>query len=189
MAFLQLTTIMIRDYDATIRFFTGLLGFELIEDSAAFTNDGRTKRWVVVRPASAQTGLLLAQVDGGRQLSVLGDQHAGRVGFSLEVDDFDAHYERMRSLGVEFVTEPRAEPYGRFAVFLDISGNRWDLIEPRPNADTSVNERRLTQLGEPQRDLLDQEVPSTRPHQVPFVSASPPPSAGSSSLTTVGQSA
>ncbi|MBN9795526.1 VOC family protein [Pseudonocardia sp. TMWB2A] len=130
MAFLQLTTIIVKDYDAAIRFFTDAIGFDLIEDSPARTNDGRVKRWVVVRPPEAQTGILLAQADGDRQLAALGDQHAGRVGFFLEVHDFDARYQRMHSAGVEFVTEPREEPYGRFAVFLDISGNRWDLIQP-----------------------------------------------------------
>jgi len=96
------------------------------------TNDGRPKRWVVVRPPAAETGILLARADGDDQAAAVGGQLAGRVGFFLWVDDFDASYQRMRSGGVEFVSEPRTEPYGRVAVFLDVSGNRWDLIGPGP---------------------------------------------------------
>ena len=107
------------------------LGFELVEDSPARTNDGRPKRWVVVRPPGAQTGLLLARADGVAQSAVVGNQFAGRVGFFLRVDDFDATYERMVAHSIEFVGEPRAEEYGRVVVFLDIAGNRWDLLGPR----------------------------------------------------------
>jgi len=128
MAFLQLTAIIVKDYDDAITFFTQALGFELIEDSPARTNDGRAKRWVVVRPPGAQTGVLLARAEGDEQLAAIGNQHAGRVGFFLCVDDFDARYQRMRAAGVEFLTEPRTEPYGRVVVFRDISGNRWDLL-------------------------------------------------------------
>ena len=84
-----------------------------------------------MRPPGAATGLLLAQADGERQERAVGDQFAGRVGLFLRVDDFQAAYERMRAGGVEFVGEPRDEPYGRVAVFLDIAGNRWDLLGPR----------------------------------------------------------
>ena len=105
-----------------------VLGFELVEDSPAQTNDGRPKRWVVVRPPGAATGVLLARADGERQARAVGDQFAGRVGLFLRVDDFDVAYERMRAAGVEFVTEPRAEPYGRVVVFRDVAGNRWDLL-------------------------------------------------------------
>lgn len=133
MAFLQLTAIIVEDYDEAIDFFTAALGFELVEDSPARTNDGRPKRWVVVRPPNAQTGLLLARADGEHQTAAIGNQHAGRVGFFLQVDDFDQHYEHMRNAGVTFLTQPRTEPYGRLAVFLDIAGNRWDLIEPAPD--------------------------------------------------------
>jgi catechol 2,3-dioxygenase-like lactoylglutathione lyase family enzyme len=106
------------------------LGFELVEDSPALTNDGRPKRWVVVRPPGAQTGFLLAQADGPEQAAAVGNQFAGRVGFFLRVPDFVAAYERMTAAGVEFVTEPRTEAYGRVAVFKDIAGNRWDLLGP-----------------------------------------------------------
>jgi catechol 2,3-dioxygenase-like lactoylglutathione lyase family enzyme len=128
MTFLDLVAIVVHDYDPAIRFFVDVLGFELAEDSPASTTDGRPKRWVVVRPPGAQTGLLLARADGDRQSAVVGNQHGGRVGFFLRVDDFTVKFERMRAAGVEFVRPPRREPYGQVAVFLDISGNRWDLI-------------------------------------------------------------
>jgi len=123
-----LTTIVVDDYDRAIEFFVGALGFELVEDSPAMTNDGRPKRWVVVRPPGAETGILLARADGERQAAAVGNQTGGRVGFFLRVDDFDAAHDRMRSAGVEFVTAPRDEPYGRVAVFVDVAGNRWDLL-------------------------------------------------------------
>ena len=124
-------TIIVDDYDQAIEFFTGALGFELAEDSPALTTgEGRPKRWVVVRPPGARTGVLLAQADGPRQAAAVGNQVAGRVGFFLQVEDFDAAYRRMTAAGVTFVTEPRDEPYGRVTVFLDIAGNRWDLIGP-----------------------------------------------------------
>ncbi|MEU6738959.1 VOC family protein [Streptosporangium sandarakinum] len=127
---MELFTILVEEYDPAIEFFTGVLGFDLVEDSPSLTNDGRPKRWVVVRPPGARTGVLLARADGERQRAAIGDQVAGRVGFFLRTDDFDAAYERMTAAGVEFVTPPRAEPYGRVAVFRDIAGNRWDLLGP-----------------------------------------------------------
>jgi catechol 2,3-dioxygenase-like lactoylglutathione lyase family enzyme len=129
---LTLITIVVDDYDQAIGFFTGALGFDLVEDSPSLTNDGRPKRWVVVRPPGAETGILLAQADGDHQVAVVGHQVAGRVGFFLRVDDFGAACDRMAAAGVEFVTAPRTEPYGRVAVFLDIAGNRWDLLGPAP---------------------------------------------------------
>jgi catechol 2,3-dioxygenase-like lactoylglutathione lyase family enzyme len=130
MAVLELVTIVVDDYDPAIEFFTGVLDFELVEDSPSLTNDGRSKRWVVVRPPGAETGILLARADGDHQGTVVGNQVAGRVGFFLRVDDFGAAYDRMVSAGVEFVTEPRTEAYGRVAVFVDLCGNRWDLLGP-----------------------------------------------------------
>ncbi|MEY9890320.1 catechol 2,3-dioxygenase-like lactoylglutathione lyase family enzyme [Catenulispora sp. MAP12-49] len=130
MSFLQLTAIIVDDYDEAIDFFTRALGFELAEDSPSTTNDGRPKRWVVVRPPGGQTGLLLARADGERQTAAVGEQYAGRVGLFLQVDDFDAGYARMLAEGVEFVGEPRSEAYGRVVVFRDIAGNRWDLLGP-----------------------------------------------------------
>ena len=120
--------LIVDDYDAAIRFFVDALGFELVEDSPSLTNDGRPKRWVVVRPPGATTAILLAQADGERQERTVGDQFAGRVGLFLRVDDFEASYDRMRDAGVEFVSEPRQEPYGSVAVFVDVAGNRWDLL-------------------------------------------------------------
>jgi catechol 2,3-dioxygenase-like lactoylglutathione lyase family enzyme len=125
---IEQSALIVDDYDEAIRFFVDVLGFELVEDSPSLTNDGRPKRWVTVRPPGAATGLLLARADGERQARAVGDQFAGRVGLFLRVDDFDAAYERMRAAGVEFVTEPRSEPYGRVAVFIDVAGNRWDLL-------------------------------------------------------------
>ena len=123
-------TIVVDDYDRAIAFFTGALGFELAEDSPSLTNDGRPKRWVVVRPPGGETGILLAQADGDRQAAAVGNQAGGRVGFFLRVDDFDAAYRRMVAAGVTFHTAPRDEPYGRVAVFADLAGNRWDLLGP-----------------------------------------------------------
>ena len=130
MSFLQLVAIVVHDYDPAIRFFVDILGFELVEDSPSVTTDGRPKRWVVVRPRGAETGLLLARADGERQAAVVGEQHAGRVGFFLRVENFAAQYEKMLAAGVEFAGPPRIEAYGQVAVFLDIAGNRWDLIGP-----------------------------------------------------------
>src|SRR4051794_4755218 len=131
MANLELLALVVHDYDAAIRFFVDVLQFELVEDTPSLTNDGRPKRWVVVRPVGAETGILLARADGDYQTRVVGQQFAGRVGLFLRVDDFDSSYERMVAAGVSFVSAPRAEPYGKVAVFLDFEGNRWDLLGPR----------------------------------------------------------
>jgi len=128
MAFLELVTIVVHEYQPAIEFFVEVLGFELVEDSPARTNDGRVKRWVVVRPVGEHTGILLARADGDRQEAVVGDQHAGRVGFFLRVDDFQIRYERMLAAGVDFLGQPRTEQYGQVVVFKDIAGNRWDLL-------------------------------------------------------------
>ena len=125
-------SLIVDDYNAAIAFFVDALGFELVEDSPALTTSGaRPKRWVVVRPPGQSTGLLLARADGERQSGAVGNQFAGRVGLFLRVEDFQAHYDRMRGAGVEFVGEPRDEPYGQVVVFLDVAGNRWDLLGPR----------------------------------------------------------
>jgi catechol 2,3-dioxygenase-like lactoylglutathione lyase family enzyme len=125
---IDLAAIIVEEYDPAIAFFTDALGFELVEDSPSLTNDGRPKRWVVVRPPGARTGLLLARADGEAQQVAVGEQFAGRVGLFLRVDDFDATVARMRSAAVQFASEPRDEPYGRVAVFVDVAGNRWDLL-------------------------------------------------------------
>jgi catechol 2,3-dioxygenase-like lactoylglutathione lyase family enzyme len=128
--YIEQVALIVDDYDEAIRFFVDALGFELVEDSPSLTNDGRPKRWVVVRPPGATTAILLAQADGEQQERAVGDQFAGRVGLFLRVEDFQASYDRMRKAGVEFVTEPREEPYGSVAVFRDVAGNRWDLLGP-----------------------------------------------------------
>jgi catechol 2,3-dioxygenase-like lactoylglutathione lyase family enzyme len=130
--YLEQFALIVEDYDRAIRFFVEVLGFDLVEDSPSLTNDERPKRWVVVRPPGATSSLLLAQADGERQSGAVGDQFGGRVGLFLRVDDFEAAYARMRSMGVEFVTDPRREPYGQVVVFVDVAGNRWDLLGPRP---------------------------------------------------------
>jgi catechol 2,3-dioxygenase-like lactoylglutathione lyase family enzyme len=127
--YIEQVALIVDDYDEAISFFVGVLGFELVEDSPVSTN-ALPKRWVVVRPPGATTALLLARADGERQVHAVGNQFAGRVGLFLRVADFEASYDRMREAGVEFVTEPRQEPYGHLAVFLDIAGNRWDLLGP-----------------------------------------------------------
>jgi catechol 2,3-dioxygenase-like lactoylglutathione lyase family enzyme len=130
--YLELVALIVRDYDRAIDFFVDVLQFELVEDSPALTNDGRSKRWVVVRPRGAITGILLARADGDQQVESAGRQFAGRVGLFLRVDDFQSEYQRMVDAGVTFVSKPRIEPYGQLAVFLDVEGNRWDLLGPRP---------------------------------------------------------
>ncbi|MEV6923780.1 VOC family protein [Dactylosporangium sp. NPDC051485] len=128
---LDLVAIVVEAYDPAIEFFVRVLGFELVEDSPSVTSvGGRAKRWVVVRPPHGGTGLLLAQADGERQLAGVGEQAAGRVGFFLRVEDFDATYARMVEHGVAFEGLPRVEEYGRIVVFRDIAGNRWDLLGP-----------------------------------------------------------
>lgn len=134
---LDLVTLVVDDYDTAITFFTQTLGFDLIEDLPALTGDGRPKRWVVVRPPDARTGLLLARADNSQQSAAVGNQTADRVGFFLHVDDFDATHARLLAAGVEFVRPPRTEPYGRVAVFRDIAGNRWDLLGPARAIDTA----------------------------------------------------
>ena len=128
MAHLELVALVVKEYDPAIDFFVNVLQFDLVEDVPSLTNDGRPKRWVVVRPPGGETGILLARADGDHQVEVVGNQVAGRVGFFLRVDDFDEAYARMVSAGVEFTTPPRVEPYGRLAVFRDIEGNLWDLL-------------------------------------------------------------
>lgn len=119
-ATLELFSLLVEEYDPAIDFFTRVLGFELVEDSPSLTNDGRAKRWVVVRPKGGQTGILLAQADGPEQRAGIGNQFFGRVGLFYRVEDFGAAYERMVRLGVEFLGEPRDEPYGRIVVFKDL---------------------------------------------------------------------
>jgi catechol 2,3-dioxygenase-like lactoylglutathione lyase family enzyme len=121
---LSLTALLVRDYDEAIDFYVRKVGFELRED----TDQGGGKRWVVVGPAGGDgAGLLLAKSAAGRGV---GDQAAGRVFLFLQSDDFDADHARMSAAGVRFLEAPRREANGAVAVFEDLYGNRWDLIEP-----------------------------------------------------------
>ena len=126
---LSLTALLVRDYDEAIPFYVDKLGFELVED----TPRGGGKRWVVVRPRGSDAALLLAQA-AGAQASRIGDQAGGRVFLFLETDDFAGDHARMAAAGVRFLEEPRHEPYGTVAVFEDLYGNRWDLIQPARSA-------------------------------------------------------
>ena len=122
---LSLTALLVRDYDEALAFYVGKVGFELVED----TDQGGGKRWVVVRPPGSDAALLLAQAMGG-QAARIGDQAGGRVFLFLETDDFDRDHARMSAAGVRFLEPPRREPYGTVAVFEDLYGTRWDLIQP-----------------------------------------------------------
>ena len=124
---IALVTVVVADYDEAIGFYTGKLGFRLIEDR----NLGGGKRWVVVAPAPGSAGLLLARAANEKQRARIGDQTGGRVGFFLETDDFARDHAAMLAAGVAFEEEPREEPYGTVAVFRDLHGNRFDLIQPR----------------------------------------------------------
>jgi len=134
MSHLSLVALVVREYDPAIDFFVHHLGFELVEDVPSLTNDGRPKRWGVVRPPGAATGILIARADGPDQERIVGNQFAGRVGFFFRVDDFEATYQRLVAAGVTFVGPPRTEAYGQVAIFLDIAGNKWDLLGPASKA-------------------------------------------------------
>jgi catechol 2,3-dioxygenase-like lactoylglutathione lyase family enzyme len=117
---------VVRDYDEAIAFFVGKLGFELRED----TRLDDEKRWVVVAPpGSTESGVLLAKAANPDQARAVGNQSGGRVFLFLATDDFNRDYEAFRARGVTFLEEPRREPYGTVAVFEDLYGNRWDLIQ------------------------------------------------------------
>jgi catechol 2,3-dioxygenase-like lactoylglutathione lyase family enzyme len=118
--------LLVREYDEAIDYYTGVLGFRLVEDSPR----GGAKRWVVVAPRGTNaTSLLLARAATPAQEAHVGDQTGGRVFLFLETDDFERDYSAMRARGVDFVETPRREPYGMVVVFRDLYGNRWDLIE------------------------------------------------------------
>lgn len=128
---LTLTSLLVADYDPAIAFFVDVLGFELREDTAL----GDGKRWVVVAPSGNGSGLLLARAVGDEQVSAVGNQSGGRVFLFLETDDFARDYHAYTQRGVRFVEQPRHEPYGIVAVFEDLYGNRWDLIQPHRAGD------------------------------------------------------
>jgi catechol 2,3-dioxygenase-like lactoylglutathione lyase family enzyme len=132
MSHLGLVTIVVRDYDEAISFYVGALDFELRED----TRLDERKRWVVVAPRGArETGVLLARAANPRQEARVGEQTGGRVGLFLYTEDFDHDYTRMTARGVRFLETPREERYGKVAVFKDLYGNRWDLIQPYHDVD------------------------------------------------------
>ena len=127
MGHIGMVTFVVADYDEAVGYFVGALGFEVRED----TDLGEGKRWLVVAPKGGGTALLLAKADGLVQLARVGDQAGGRVAFFLHTDDLAADHARMATAGVHFAEAPRDEPYGTVAVFVDLYGNRWDLIQPR----------------------------------------------------------
>jgi catechol 2,3-dioxygenase-like lactoylglutathione lyase family enzyme len=122
---LSLVALLIRDYGEAIDWYTRALGFRLAKDE----DQGGGKRWVVVVDGAGR-GLLLAKANKPEELLAVGNQHGGRVGFFLEVEDFDGALERLKVAGATFDEDPRDEPYGQVVVFRDLYGNRWDLIEP-----------------------------------------------------------
>jgi catechol 2,3-dioxygenase-like lactoylglutathione lyase family enzyme len=121
-----LVSVLVADYDEAIAFYVGKLGFTLVED----TDMGHGKRWVVVSPGSEGTNFLLARAVG-EQAEAIGRQGGGRVWLFLYTDDFAGDYARMSDAGVRFLEAPRHEAYGTVAVFEDLSGNRWDLMQPK----------------------------------------------------------
>jgi catechol 2,3-dioxygenase-like lactoylglutathione lyase family enzyme len=122
---LGLVTYVAREYDEAIGFFVGKLGFTLVED----TDMGDGKRWVVVSGGEGAS-LLIARAEGEQQLASVGNQTGGRVGFFLQTDNFDRDFAEWTARGVKFHEQPRREVYGTVAVFEDVYGNTWDLIQP-----------------------------------------------------------
>jgi len=132
MQYISLTALVVRDYDEALQFYVGTLGFELIEDT--YIAD-QNKRWVVVAPPGAREGrLLLARAVGDEQVSRVGNQTGGRVFLFLNTDDFWRDYRNLAAKGVVFVRGPSEEPFGTVAVFKDLYGNLWDLIQHRTAA-------------------------------------------------------
>lgn len=128
---LSMVTLVVRDYDEAIDYYTKALGFHLLEDTVL----SPVKRWVRIAPsARSETCLLLAKAKNEREQSRVGDPTGGRVSFFLEVDDFDQKYARLCAAGVTFMEAPRVEAYGKVVVFADLYGNHWDLVE-RLNGD------------------------------------------------------
>ncbi|MBO6719727.1 MAG: VOC family protein [Rhizobiaceae bacterium] len=128
-------TVVVRDYDEAIGFYCGKLGFDLIEDSYQPEQD---KRWVVVAPPGGGTSLVLGRASGPKQEAAIGNQTGGRVFMFLQTDDFERDYRRFSGEGIVFRREPKAMDYGTVAVFEDICGNLWDLIEFAPGHPLAV---------------------------------------------------
>ena len=123
---LALTSLLVRDYDEAIDWYSRVLGFRLVSDE----DQGSGKRWVVIEDESGR-GLLLAKAKKPEELAAVGNQFGGRVGLFAHTDNFEAVQARLMEAGARFEEEPRHEPYGTVAVFRDLYGNRWDLIEPK----------------------------------------------------------
>jgi catechol 2,3-dioxygenase-like lactoylglutathione lyase family enzyme len=126
---LALVSLVVPDYDEAIRYYTGVLGFEVVEDREV---PEQSKRFVIIRPrGSTGAGLVLGRASNPDQASRVGNQTGGRVFLFLHTDDFDSDYAAYRARGVEFIRAPADMPYGRVAVFRDVYGNLWDLVQPR----------------------------------------------------------
>ena len=126
--------LVVHNYDEAIHFFTRCLRFAVVEDTPL----SPLKRWVVVRPPGGGTALLLAKAASSEQAARVGDQTGGRVFLFLQTDDFWRDYQDMQGRGVRFTEGPREEEYGTVAVFLDLYGNRWDLVQHRPTGATTA---------------------------------------------------
>jgi catechol 2,3-dioxygenase-like lactoylglutathione lyase family enzyme len=124
-------TLVVRDYDEAILFFTHSLGFDLIEDSPSRDREGRDKRWVLIAPRGSRgTQILLAKASNEEESARIGNQTGGRVFLFLHTDNFWRDYTAMKEKGVKFVRDPKEEKYGTVAVFEDLYGNKWDLLGP-----------------------------------------------------------
>lgn len=125
-------SLLIRDYDEAIAYFTKSLGFDLIEDTPSRDRQGRDKRWVLIAPRGSRgSQILLAKASNEEESSRIGNQTGGRVFLFLHTDDFQRDYDAMKAKGVKFVRDPKREAYGTVAVFEDLYGNQWDLLEPK----------------------------------------------------------
>ncbi len=161
MSQLELIALVVPDYDSAIRFFVDVLQFDLVEDVPSLTTDGRAKRWVVVRPPGAVTGILLAQADGETQRAVVGAQWAGRVGLFLRVENFDEMLETLRTAGIEIEGTVRHESYGRLVVFRDPFGNRWDLLGAKQETEPDAEHGSGRQTDCAFCDILAGRLPAT----------------------------
>lgn len=133
---LGLVALVVPDYDEALAFYVGVLGFTLVEDT--FVPE-QNKRWVVVTPPGAtESRLLLARAIGEEQITRIGNQTGGRVFLFLYTDNFYRDYRRYQAGGVIFIREPKEEPYGTVAVFQDLYGNLWDLVQPTPPNDKAA---------------------------------------------------
>jgi adenylate cyclase class IV/catechol 2,3-dioxygenase-like lactoylglutathione lyase family enzyme len=150
---LGLVSLVVRDYDEAIAFFVGILGFALVEDRPVVEQN---KRWVVVAPPGSGAHVLLARAVGAEQEARIGNQTGSRVFLFLYTDDFARDHRLLESRGVKFVRPPKEEPYGTVAVFADLYGNLWDLVQMKPGAGTSVAARNV-EIKARVRDLAEVE--------------------------------